>query len=345
MSFPEVVDIIPSFPELSPAAIPDILNTYVVPAIQALEVKVGADSSTDTNSLDYKVAHGGGGGGGGSTNVPAGAVAFGDGLSPAGVTGDASGIMYDDVEDALVFPNLWSLDFADSAGGFGGFIADVDTLILVTTNASHDPVFALKLLMNTDTPTITSELPFILDGSNGEVIFNDQEGRQGYFKIFNNSGGISIFSEDSSQNIFGLNASGIMGLHGNGSAFIMDDQSGGNAITVSMASGVVNFALSTGGTPLSLSSSFAQVNGTVQAFGLTIAEGFGNQGLAVMSAGSATVADSAVTNANSRIFVTSQSAGVIGALRVVITDGIGFVITSSVGGDAGNVAYIINGAV
>jgi len=48
-------------------------------AIEALQVKVGIDSSADTNSLDYRIAQleAGGGGGGGATHryeVPAGTV-------------------------------------------------------------------------------------------------------------------------------------------------------------------------------------------------------------------------------------------------------------------------------
>jgi hypothetical protein len=57
--------------------------------------------------------------------------------------------------------------------------------------------------------------------------------------------------------------------------------------------------------------------------------------------GSAVVADTAIT-ANSRIFLTSQVAGVTGSLRVnARTPGTSFTIASSSGSDAGVVAYSI----
>lgn len=64
-------------------------------------------------------------------------------------------------------------------------------------------------------------------------------------------------------------------------------------------------------------------------------------GTATLVSGSAVVADTAIT-ANSRIFLTSQVAGVTGSLRVnARTPGTSFTIASSSGSDAGVVAYSI----
>ncbi len=60
-----------------------------------------------------------------------------------------------------------------------------------------------------------------------------------------------------------------------------------------------------------------------------------------MAAGSVTVAIPGITE-NSLVFVSSNSTGVTGALKTVITAGTGFVTTSLVGaGDAGLVAWMV----
>lgn len=60
-----------------------------------------------------------------------------------------------------------------------------------------------------------------------------------------------------------------------------------------------------------------------------------------MAAGSVTVALPTITE-NSLVFVSSDSTGVTGALKTVITAGTGFVTTSLVGaGDAGLVAWLV----
>lgn len=76
--------------------------------------------------------------------------------------------------------------------------------------------------------------------------------------------------------------------------------------------------------------------------GFTYAEGAGSRlGTATLVAGAAVVANTVVT-ANSRILLTSQVNGVTGALRISArTAGVSFTITSSVGADAGLVAYFI----
>lgn len=64
-------------------------------------------------------------------------------------------------------------------------------------------------------------------------------------------------------------------------------------------------------------------------------------GTATLTAGTVTVNTTAVT-ANSRVFLTGQVAGVTGALRVnARTPGTSFTITSSVGADAGAVAWML----
>jgi hypothetical protein len=113
----------------------------------------------------------GGGGGGGSTNVPIGALAFGDGLEPAGVTGDPDGIIYDDEDQALVFPNLWSIDFTDSIGGSAGFIADVDELTFVTTNTASEPVLAIQIDMNNASPAVNVLIPLDMTAAFGDSAF------------------------------------------------------------------------------------------------------------------------------------------------------------------------------
>lgn len=60
-----------------------------------------------------------------------------------------------------------------------------------------------------------------------------------------------------------------------------------------------------------------------------------------MAAGSLTVALPTITE-NSLVFPASNSTGVTGALKTVITAGTGFVVTSLVGaGDAGLVAWMV----
>ena len=62
-------------------------------------------------------------------------------------------------------------------------------------------------------------------------------------------------------------------------------------------------------------------------------------GRVTMAAGTVTFAMKEITE-DSLVFPASNSTGVTGALKVVITGGVGFVITSLVGaGDAGLVAY------
>jgi precorrin-6B methylase 2 len=63
-------------------------------------------------------------------------------------------------------------------------------------------------------------------------------------------------------------------------------------------------------------------------------------GRQVLIAGSATVALKQITD-NSLIFVSGDDANVDGILQTVTTNGTGFVITSSVGGDVGFVAYMV----
>jgi hypothetical protein len=60
-----------------------------------------------------------------------------------------------------------------------------------------------------------------------------------------------------------------------------------------------------------------------------------------MAAGSVTVAMKEITE-DSLVFVSSNSTGVTGALKTVISAGVGFTTTSLVGaGDAGLVAYMV----
>jgi hypothetical protein len=88
------------------------------------------------------------------------------------------------------------------------------------------------------------------------------------------------------------------------------------------------------------------VNVVTAGSGLAVAEGDGSnakQGVATLSAGTVVVTNAAVT-ATSRIFLTSQDAGVVGALQAPsasVVVGTSFVINSSVALDAGVVAYLI----
>jgi len=60
----------------------------------------------------------------------------------------------------------------------------------------------------------------------------------------------------------------------------------------------------------------------------------------VLVAGAATVALKQITD-NSLVFLSGDDANVDGILQAVITSGTGFVVTSSVGGDIGFVAYMV----
>lgn len=63
-------------------------------------------------------------------------------------------------------------------------------------------------------------------------------------------------------------------------------------------------------------------------------------GRQVLVAGAATVALKQITD-NSLVFLSGDDANVDGILQAVITSGTGFVVTSSVGGDIGFVAYMV----
>jgi hypothetical protein len=64
-------------------------------------------------------------------------------------------------------------------------------------------------------------------------------------------------------------------------------------------------------------------------------------GRGLSAAGSLTVALPAITE-DSLVFVTNNAAAATGALRVVITAGTGFVVTSLVGaGDSGVIAWMV----
>lgn len=79
----------------------------------------------------------------------------------------------------------------------------------------------------------------------------------------------------------------------------------------------------------------------VAGLGLRVKEGTNaKQGVTTLVAGADGVSNTSVT-ASSRIFVTSQSNGVTGALRAVANPGIGFSITSNNAADAGVVAWQI----
>ena len=63
-------------------------------------------------------------------------------------------------------------------------------------------------------------------------------------------------------------------------------------------------------------------------------------GRSQLSGGTVTVAFKEITE-NSIVLVTGNDANVDGACQVVITAGVGFAITSSTGGDAGWVGWLV----
>lgn len=72
-SFPTSLD---TFPDITPTTLEDatgfehdIVHNNEAAAIAALQAKVGVDGSSDTNSLDYKVAHATTGHGSGSGTI------------------------------------------------------------------------------------------------------------------------------------------------------------------------------------------------------------------------------------------------------------------------------------
>jgi hypothetical protein len=111
-----------------------IWNEAIAAAVAALETKVGIDSSADTSSLDYKVAHGGGGGGAGS------ALTFN--VKDSGAVGDLKAVT-DAVFNATTTVTSATANFvAGDVGkafygiGMGAAGADLATTIASRTNST-----------------------------------------------------------------------------------------------------------------------------------------------------------------------------------------------------------------
>lgn len=138
-----------------------------------------------------------------------------------------------------------------------------------------------------------------------------------------------------------------VGFSGAGVAFgFFNDQAGTQTPVITAAggaaSGITGVTSSSGTGAWAHTGTFSASGAINSSIGLTVKEGSNaKQGIATLAAGTVTVANTSVT-ANSRIFLTGQDNNVTGALRVSArTAGTSFVITSSVAGDTGVVAYEI----
>jgi len=156
-----------------------------------------------------------GGGGGGSTNVPANALAFGDGLSTPGVTGDPN-IAYTGTGFSLA--NGYNIGLDDTVGGVAGIGTSSDSMILYSTDTSQESVPAITIDLNTNSPNATFGLPIkasliTLNGSSATITWDDQDGRDPSYSAFV-SGAWTIFSQQSAMNVMLVDFDGRISLFG-----------------------------------------------------------------------------------------------------------------------------------